>query len=298
MIILLSIEESDDQVVAGFPEYVKLVANPSASTIFYTLDGSEPNPFTSEMLADLDGILKLPTDGTTLTLKAIAAFDVYSSATLEKTYFTNQKNIDKNRLLGKEGIRVYPAGATPINNLSYDADGFPSQQSVIPIEKMDLRGSTTNNRGEDIPGDTTLDFINFAKKQTPKSKPIVSSPNDNNTNFDPKAQYIVIDGSTEEKLNNQIVRIINRPHGTMDLVSPIYNRNMPSFNLNTSNFVRYMINPVTNLACLYYRDSREGRWIRSVQHIEPKGLNLTATASPPNSFVFRWIEDRAQSRIY
>ena len=298
MIILLSLEESKDQIVAGFPEYVKLTTNVSGTTIFYTLDGTDPNQFTSEMLADPDGILILPTDGLTLTLKAVAISGIYSSSILEQTYFTSQKNIEKSRLLGKEGINILPAGSTPINNLSYDAEGKPAQQSVIPIEKMDLIGSTTNNRGEDIPGDTTLDFVNFAKKQATPINPIRSSPNDNNISFDPKASYILIDGSTEEKLNNQIVRIINRPHGTMDLVSPIYNRNMPSFNLTTSNFVRYMINPITNKIHLYYRDSREGRWIQSVQRVEPKGLNLTATASPPSSFVFRWVENRAQSRIY
>lgn len=294
MILILSLEESEDQIVAGFPEYVILTTN-VPSTIFYTLDGTDPNPITSDML--IDSKIVLPTDGTTLVLKAIAISGSFSTTILEKTYFTNQKNIDKNRLLGKEGIRVLPAGVEPINSLSYDSDGNPAKQSVIPIEKMDLTASTVNNRGEDIPGDTTLDFINFPKKQPFNSKPIVSTPN-NNINFDPKAFYIIIDGTTEEARNNQIVKIINRPYGTMDLVSPIYNRNSYSFHLNTSNFVRAMRNPISGITTMYYRDSREGRWIKSIQKVEAKGLNLTPTASPPSSFVFRWVENRAQTKIY
>jgi hypothetical protein len=290
-------EESEDQIVAGFPEYIIFSTNIPA-TIFYTLDGTDPDPLTSEMFAD--GILKLsiPTNGTTLTVKALAVSGSSSSSILEQTYFTSQQDIEKNRLTGKEGIRVLPVGITPINNLSYDSEGNPAQQSVIPIEKMDLKGSTTNNRGEDIPGDTTLDFVNFPISQGYFQKPLISSPNDNNINFDPKAFYVVIDGSTQDKMDSQIVKIINRPHGTMDLVSPIYNRNMNSFHLNTSGLVRYMISPNRDKICFYYRDSREGRWIRSTQDIKYKTLNLTPVASPPSSFVFRWVENRTQTKIY
>jgi hypothetical protein len=212
-------------------------------------------------------------------------------------YFTSQKKLDKARLIGKEGVNILPPGKIPINNLSYDEDGNPAQQSTIPIEDMELKGSTSNNRGEDIKGSTTLDFINFAIKNPQITNAIVSTPN-NNIAFDPRAFYIIIDGSTPEKLENQIVKIINRPHGTMDLVSPFYNRNSLYHQVTTSNFVRYMINPISGKTVLYYRDSREGRWIKSIQKTEPKGLNLTATSAPPNSFVFRWIEDRAQSKIY
>lgn len=297
MAIVLYLEESKDQIIAGFPEYLIFTTNVPA-TIFYTLDGTDPDPLTSDMFADDLLKLSLPTEGTTLVVKALAVSGILSSSILEQTYFTSQTKIDKNRLLGKEGINILPPGKDPINNLSYDADGNPAQQSIIPIEKMDLRASTTNNRGEDIPGDTTLDFINFPIKESYPQKNWVSSPNDNNINFDPKAFYIMIDGSTDDKLNNQVVRIINRPSGTMDLVSQVYNRNMQSYHLNTSGLVRYMISPNRDKICFYYRDSREGRWIRSTQNIKYKPMNLTPTASPPSSFVFRWVENRTQTKIY
>lgn len=297
MIVVLTLEESEDQIISGFPEWVTLSTGALASTIFYTLDGSDPTE-DSEIYV---GKVTLPTDGITAILKAFAKVVTLSgtfySGQLEKVYFTNQKNIDKNRLLGKEGVRVLPANGVPINNLSYDADGNPAQQSVIPIEKMELIGSTSNNRGEDIPGSTTLDFINFSIKSIPTAKPLISSPNDN-INFDPKTFYIIIDGTTQDKIDNQVVRIINRPYGTMDLVSPFYNRNSLYHQVTTANFVRHMINPISGKTVFYYRDSREGRWIKSIQQAEPKGLNLSKTDSPPSSFVFRWIEHRAQSRLY
>ena len=298
MIVVLTLEESEDQIISGFPEWIILSTGPLPSTIFYTLDGKDPDE-DSEIFIDK---LTIPTTGLTITLKAFAKVvdlsGTYYSAIIEKTYVTKQNKIEKTRITGKEGINILPPGKTPIDNLSYDVDGNISQATTIPFQKLDMKGSTSNNKGEDILGSTTLDFINFAKTQQAVIRPIISSPNDNNINFDPKSFYIIIDGSTQEALDSQIVRIINRPHGTMELTSPFYARNIQNQLVTTSNFVRYMINPITNKIVLYYRESREGRWIKSIQKTEIKTLNLSPTESPPSSFVFRWIEDRAPSRIY
>jgi hypothetical protein len=298
MIVVLTLEESEDQIISGFPESITLSTGVLPSTIFYTLDGSDPDE-DSEIFVNK---ITLPTTGLTTTLKAVAKVvdlsGTYYSGIVEKTYFTKQTKVDKTRLIGKEGINILPPGKTPIDNLSFNSDGDIAQATTIPIQKLDLIGSTANYKGEDISGSTTLDFINFAEKPESIKKPIVSSPNNNNINFDPKSFYIVIDGFTPEALDNQIVRIINRPHGTMDLVSPFYARGIQNQQVTTSNFVRYMINPNSDKIVLYYRESREGRWIKSIQKTEIKTLNLSKTASPPSSFVFRWIENRAQSKLY
>lgn len=293
MVIVLTLEESEDQIISGFPEYLILSTNTPAN-VFYTLDGSEPTE-DSEIFVDK---LYLPTDGLTITLRAIAISGIYSSAELEKTYFTHQKNVTKSRLIGKEGINLLPPGKIPVDNLSYDADGNPAQETAIPLEDLSLIGSTTDYIGQKLPVDTTLDFVNFAKKEVKTPNTIVSSPNNNNINFDPKSAYIIIDGTTTENMENQIVKIINRPHGTMDLLSPIYARSQLNYQLNTANFVRYMIDPKSGKITFYYRDSRESRWLVSNQKTEAKSLNLSPSVGPPNSFVFRWIENRAQSKIY
>ena len=42
MVILLTLEESEDEIISGFPEYIVLTSN-IPSNIYYTLDGSEPD---------------------------------------------------------------------------------------------------------------------------------------------------------------------------------------------------------------------------------------------------------------
>lgn len=294
MVILLSLTESQEQLIAGFPEYVVLTTNVPA-TIFYTLDGTTPNE-NSEIFLDR---IVLPTNGTTIKLRAIAVVGLFTSAVLGEDYFTDHSQLGKTRLIGKEGINVLPPGSIPVDNLSYNAAGDIAQASRISFSELDIRASTSNSRGENIPGDTTIDFIQFPLKSEAVINPdeLISSPNDN-INFNPRASYIVIDGTTPEAINNQVVKIINRPHATMDLLSKINTRNPDEYQLSTSGFVRYMINPRTGDIVFYYRESRENRWIKSTQRVEGKGLNLTPFVGSKSKFVFRWIEERAQSKIY
>ena len=292
MVILLSIEESEEQVIDGFPAYIILSTN-VPSTIFYTLDGTDPTD-DSEIFIDK---IVLPTHGTTLTLKAQAVSGSATSSILEEVYFTDQTGLDKARRLGKEGISILPPGSTPVDHMSFDADGNLAQTSSIPFVDLDIVASTTNDRGEDIPGSTTVDFITFAIEVPPEQETFVSSPN-NNINFDPTAAYIIIDGTTQKSQENQVVKIINRPHGSMNLLSRIHNQNLEEYGLTSGNFVRYMIDPKSGKITFYYRDGRENRWIKSTQKVEGKGLNLAPKENHPNSFVFRWIDDRSQSKIY
>lgn len=294
MIIILSIEESVNQIIGGFPEYIILSTN-VPSTIFYTLDGTDPDE-SSEMFVDR---IIMPTDGLTRTLKAIAYSGSITSAILEETYFTTTEDLNKSRLLGKEGISILPVGAVIIDSRSFDGEGNAAQETTIPFVDLDLVASTTNNIGEPILKGTSIDFINFSLEQPLIQPPIISSPNDN-LNFDPKAAYIIIDGTTPEAIANQSVRIINRPHGTMDLHSRIHSQNQAGYQLLSGNFVRHMVNPRTGIATFYYRESRENRWIKSTQKIEGSGaLEISSNSGgPPASFVFRWIEDRAQTKIY
>jgi hypothetical protein len=292
MVIILSIEESESQIISGFPEYVDFSTNVPA-TVFFTLDGTDPDE-NSEMATDR---MFLPTDGLTVTLKAIAIAGTMESDILEESWSTDQSDLDKSRLLGEEGINVFPADGEVVASLSVDADGSPSQSSSIPIVDLDLKASTTNRIGEEIPGGaTTLDFVNFSINTIDEGPPQVSSPDQ--IDFDPKAQLIVVDGSTQEALDNQLVRVINRPHGTMDVVSPFLQARPEELDLISGNFVRYMINPKTGKIVFYYRESRENRWIKSIQQTEPKTIHLTKIASGAQGFTFQWIEDRAMTKIF
>lgn len=295
MIIILTIQESERQIIAGFPEYITLTTN-VPSTIFYTLDGSDPDE-NSEIFVTK---LVLPLTGLTLTLKAMAVSNSVTSAILEKTYLTDQSNLDRARLIGKEGINLLPPDSEVVDHLSFDQDGNEAQTTSIDEIDLDLIASTRANRGQPIPkvpGGTTVDFINFPLKVETPTETIVSYLN--RDRFNPRAAFIIIDGTSQNAIDQQIVRVVNRPSGSMDLLSRIHTQNMSNYQLNTANFVRSMLNPKTGKMTFYYRDSRENRWIRSDQQAPGPGLNLSFNSGgPPSSFVFRWIDNRTQTRIY
>jgi hypothetical protein len=109
---------------------------------------------------------------------------------------------------------------------------------------------------------------------------------------------IIIDGSTTENFDNQTIRIINRPHGSLDLLSKENIITSSEWQLNSSGLVRTMINPKTGKMVFYYRDSRENRWIQSIQTTEMKKLNLGNRPGAVKGFVFEWVEYRAQTKIF
>lgn len=292
MVILLTLQESDEQVTSGTPKEIFLTAN-LPSTIFYTLDGSDPDD-NSEMYVDR---VVMPTHGLTVTLKAIAIAGDSESAILTETYFTDQSELDRTRFTGLEGINILPYGSEVVDNLSVDDQSVPTQTSSISFTDLDIRASTSTSIGEDISGNTTIDFINLPTR-TRQTEPVQVSSINNNINFDPRAKLIIMDGTTQENLDNQIVRAINRPNMSMNLISPVHANNLSEQQLVTSHLVRTMRNPATGVVTFYYRDSRENRWIKSTQVSEQATLNLSPQASPPSSLVFRWIENRAQTKIF
>ncbi len=292
MALLLEVQESEKEIMSGFPEYVILTTNIS-STIFYTLDGSTPTE-ESEIFVDR---LYLPTTGLTLILKVWAVSEFEVSEILEQIYFTDQSTLDRTRRLSEEGINILPSGEEEVEHLSFDQEGEWSQSSSISFTDLEMRASTVNKRGEDISGDTTLSFVNFPIKSTFSNPKLVSKLSE--ISFNPKASYIIIDGSTDENLASQTIRIINRPYGTLEPLSSLDRVNQNNFQLNTSSLVRQIINPKNGKITFYYRDSRDNRWLNSTQQMEGRILNLSPKdAGPPNSYVFRWIEDRSLSLIF
>lgn len=283
--ILLTIQESDSQVISGIPEYVTVESSVPA-TIFYTLDGSTP---TAESDMFVDRIyLTYSTPSVTLKLKAVGIVD--ESDIVEVGWTTTIPNRDKIALTGSEGISVLPAGETPINSLAVNTSGDPERETAIEFVDLDIKTSKADRIGQPIPEDSTIPFIKFPEvERTGQTK--VSSPN--SIDFDPKAQMIIIDGYAG--FDQQKIRVINRPMGTMRPTSKFYDEKVHYDNMVSGDFARYMYNPKTKKLVLYYRESLDGRWIVSSQKVDAATLKLTPSGNP---FVFRWIEDRSQSRLY
>lgn len=294
--INLTLEKSEIELISGIPEYV-IFSVDIPSSVFYTLDGSIPD----ENAFIASGRVYLPSSSKSFILTAIAISEDDASDILVEKFFTNV-NITKTYNTGYEGIQILPYGSEPLTSLSYDENGELAQGTSLKLEDLDIVASRTDYTGIPIKdyelGITTKDFINLSKDKATYTVPYKSTPNNNNVFFDPKAKFIEIDGSTDDLLSNQIVKIVNRPYGNMDPVSKGYNESMKqSDNVITGNLVKSFYNPSTGIYVSYYYESKDSRWIVSKQKTVSKVLTINFNMEK-NRFVFRWIEDRHMTKLF
>jgi hypothetical protein len=290
--ISLTIIEGDQEFFDGFPESVSFETD-VPSTVYYTLDGSDP---TEDSLIAI-GKVFLPTLSGTLQVRAIAISGDDSSDIVTAQYENSSINLDGRRILGDEGIVIMRYGDDPVDSLGYTSDGEEAQETSIAVGDLEIKSSKTDSGGEAFSGGkTSREFINFSLKNKATTPDPMSTPN-NNPNFDPSAKFIIIDGSTEEARNNQVVKIVNRAYNTFGTTSNFYKERLGEKEpIITGNFVRSFYNPKTNKYVSYYWESLESRWIRSEQTIEKKTLNIGSGAE--GRFTYRWIQDRALSQLF
>jgi len=293
MAILLTVKESTRQIVSGIPEYLTFTVNVPAS-VFYTLDGTDPDG-SSEMVEG--GVLYLPTNYLEFTFKAIAISGIESTDIFEQVYSQTPTTFTK-RFAENDGISVLPVDSTPVEYLSYNQDNEEAQQTSIPFIDLEYKPSSRDVYKPFDGGKTAVDFINFTLELASIEEPYQSKTSsvNNNLEFDPNAGLILIDGSTEENMKSQVVKIINRPLGTLNTRSNFYNEHLQSSPPVFGNLVRYFVNQKTGKIVFYYHDSRECRWIESTQSINQKTLDLTNHLR--NNYVFPWIEDPVMSKIF
>ncbi len=293
MSIILTVTRSESEIVSGIPEYLKIETNISAM-VFYTLDGTDPT-IESEFLTDDN--LYLPTSKNSVYTKIIAIAGEETSSIFEHEWGTVLTFFSK-RFDDSQGVNILPPGEEVVDSLAVDADGLPARETSIDFEDLEIKASNRDVYSKYSSGKTSLGFINFTLEFLSLEIPYqerYSSPNDNNVNFDPKAGLIIIDGSTPEKMQSQVVKIINRPYNTMATRSNFYNEHLQSEPILTGNLVRHFVNPRTGKMVFYYFDSRECRWIQSIQSIEPKTLDASNLVGNPK--VFSWIQDPIMSKI-
>ena len=306
--ITLIIDVSSNQLVSGIPEYIDFSTN-VPSNVFYTLDGTEPGEDSliaagnsSMTMADR---VYLPTSGSTVTVKAKAVSSDSSSDVFSKTYYADVDDLNGPRHISEEGINVMPYGATKVDNLYLDKDGNSAAETSISFSDLDMKASTVDSSGVATVGGSSLSFINILENTstyTSDNKGNSSTPNDENIYFDPKAGLVILDGTTRDKLDGQVVQMINRPAESMDTVSKFYNENSQQKQAPvTANLVRYIYNPNTGYIKFYYYESKESRWIISKQKFDPKQLNIN-TPNPRGRtggyVVVRWIQERTMSKFF
>src|SRR5690606_9985489 len=89
-VITLTITESPIQIVSGIPQMISMSAN-IPSTIFYTLDGTEPTTSSDVYISSI----KLPVEQHTIVLKAFATDGTDTSLVVSRTY--KNTTFSKNR---------------------------------------------------------------------------------------------------------------------------------------------------------------------------------------------------------
>lgn len=290
--IILTLTESTSELISGFPEYVIFEADTPA-TVYYTLDGSDPG--FDDLIAV--GETPLPTDGKGFTLKAIAISVGDSSEILEASYSTDSTNISGPRHGYGDGIVVMDSSDVSVNNLSMNTSGEATQVSSIEFVDLDIKASRVDSSGVRLDENkTSISFINFPDKSPGDIEIVMSTPN-NNANFDPTARFITIDGSTPQKFEDQVVKIVNRAYSTFGPTSSFYNARLADQQpVVTGNYVKSFYNPDNGLYVSYYWESLESRWIESIQRVDVSQLSLGSKME--HKFVYRWIQDRALSQLF
>jgi hypothetical protein len=295
--IVLILTESDRELVSGIPEYVEFDTNIPA-TVFYTLDGTTPD-LSSLMAAER---IYLPTSGTSVYLSAIAISGGASSSILEEEYVTDSTDLSGPRHIGSEGISILPFGEDAVDNMSYLVDGENAQETSIEFSSLDISASETSRSGTPNEGGLSVDFIKKAISPDTDTDFYGKRTTVNSASFNPKAGVIVIDGTSKEKAEEQVVRIVNRAYNSIDTVSKFYDENWKQQEqVITGNLVRSIYNSQTGIIAFFYWESKESRWLVSKQKVDPKEFRLKHSSGGRRGagrFVYRWIQERSSSKIF
>lgn len=319
-VISISITESTQQIISGVPKSISLSTN-IPSTIFYTLDGINPD-LTSSVYV---GPINLPTNNSSVVLKIYATNGADSSAIISKFYAPSTLGArhPHDTVIGlTSGIGVpdlFPYGDNaPLNpvkygkpggitvdspdvpNISDGYDGTATGSSASGTDKSlsayQFIYSTANSIGEMGHGIGTLPGKTILK--VPKNLNQPESSDASSKFFNPRAMVIYQDS---RNASYDDVPQLNRGHFSLQNLersrdgSLLMNTGFDSSSV-TGTFLRQHFNPKDNTITYYYRDSDSGRWIISVEPFAPKNNNIGAlyriifsNRNNGSSHVFKWI---------
>jgi hypothetical protein len=301
-VISITITNSTDQTVPGIPNTITLTTSEPA-TIFYTLDGCDPNTYSPIYLAPI----LVPYAKLKVILKVFATNGTDSSAIIEEVYCGDASavittvgdrlphnaiaypgNGSKGSLFpfGEGGVNVVVphlnpslAGTTvynesePATSVGYNADGYNAVFTNQPYNTFQFKQvySTTNAEGEvapwigNLPGKVKI----IGKEYPVEYQPEISNFADKV--FNPRALVIYQDTTTEDPTNPVH---INRPYFSLEDTEItrdgelLMNTGLDSPPTQGS-FVNSFYNPRTNLITYYYRDNTVNRWIISSTPFQP-----------------------------
>lgn len=316
-VISLSITESSKEVISGIPYQVTISAN-IPSTIFYTLDGSEPTTSSSVYV----GSITLPTNNSSVTLKVFATNGTDTSAVITKLYgpaleensiFRAQAtNAPGSNYLNQFNQFPFGTGNVPVPNTygdpagitvddpkhpnildGYDGTGAQVRGSDKELSNYDFIYSETDSLNQRGPGIGTLPAQVKVKNTQPY--PVSSSTSDKL--FNPKALVIYQDSRDIDP--NDPTAHLNRQFFALTDLNKTRNGSVIGVTEVTNNisgsFLRSHYNPRDNTITYYYRDKETNRWIISKEPYTPKNENIGAlykvvfsSREQGSGYVFKW----------
>jgi chitobiase/beta-hexosaminidase-like protein len=249
-VISVTVTQSSEQVVSGIPKTVSITTN-IPSTIFYTLDGTDPTMFSTIYT----GPIFLPFNQLLVTLKILATNGTDSSPIVIEQYLTDI--VDSNARLPHAGTTAAagsvvpdsypfgtppfqpqqgytnPANAGPYNGAVYDpsqpaiptafdAKGNPTLFTNQPYDRTNYQIVYTDRNAEgeqggvigNLPAKTTLPYPSDVQPDTAQTSNQGPEQTEQFTNlFDPRAMVIFQDFTKE---NPEDPPQINRQFFTLE----------------------------------------------------------------------------------
>lgn len=314
-VISISISESTEQIIAGFPKSVSLSTN-IPSTIFYTLDGTDPDTMSSVYT----GAITFPTDVLSLVLKVYATNGSDNSPIITQSYNTNILHNTRlpHATSGDVGIPQqsrYPYGSNsprvqfdylnsanagttvdnpnlPVVNYGYDGSGNPigSNQPIDDYLNV-YKNESKDKKWKAVPG-VLPGRVTVIGRRNPSAYSVEESDRSSAT-FDARAMVIFQNTATEDpsrppQINPQYFTMTHLE--TKDSELRATGLGAPTI---TGSFVKSHYNPRTQEITYYYRDSATNRWIISSTPYNP-ALNKAGNLS---SMVFG-KGDSGVGRVY
>lgn len=290
-IITITATSLGPQLISGIPQLLSLKTNVPA-TIFYTLDGTTPTTFSSVYLSPI----VMPTEvSTRIRALAISGNDF---GKLDLTFSTDSSDLVYPRRIDGYGMGI-AVDAYNVSSVLYDgysADDnlsvtVPSRYSDYDLEDLDIKFSRTGANGE---GEGTAIENGPIIGGVPEIDPDATTTK--NIYFNPQSMYIIIDG--RDGYQDQSVYILNRCYANyMDLTKYLQGKSLYEPQPYVSGgLVKtfYTIKDGKGLACSYYFDHNETKWVKSIQNFDPnsipQGVGDRREFGP--AIVFKWIYNK------
>jgi Chitobiase/beta-hexosaminidase C-terminal domain len=327
-VISVTVIASSEQIVSGIPTTVAVSTN-IPSTIFYTLDGTQPTLFSTIYT----GPIFLPYAQFVVNLNIMATNGTDFSPVVSETYQTDM--VDGNVRLPHSATTACPTGLTPdtypfgtppfqpqqeflnpadagvtvynpalpATPTGFGSDGYPTGYTNQPwnIQNYQIPYSTTNAEGQMGPGIGTLPARTYipANEQAGASAggPAYGPEQTDQftTTFNPRALVIFQDFSKENpydppQINRQYFSLENQERARDGTY--YFNSGSDGAPPPSGSFVKAHYNPRTNEMTHYYRDAWSNQWIISTAPFVPNGNfdgNLSYMPQAWGGKVIEWI---------